>query len=158
MSFRGAAQVAADGHSLVMWGQDGRAERLNGEFVRDEAEQATYLREVLDVFQSEGVDAACVYTFARYDLPHRADRRVDLDLASRGVVKVLDRQSPSRPTRRRLAARTVSPLLSDQPGRAVQRALNESCRSWVTLIFQRKGFNSLGRNRPSDRVKPCLAH
>jgi hypothetical protein len=60
--------------------------------VRDEAEQATYLRELLDVFEAEGVDAAFVYTFARYDLPHREDPRADLDLASRGVVKVFDGQ------------------------------------------------------------------
>jgi hypothetical protein len=51
---------------------------------------ATYLRELLDVFEAEGVDNALVYTFARYDLPHREDPRADLDLASRGVVKVLD--------------------------------------------------------------------
>ena len=34
-----------------------------------------------------------MYTFARYDLPHRDDthdRRADLDLVSCGVVKVLD--------------------------------------------------------------------
>ena len=47
-----------------------RAVRLNGEYVRDEAEQATYLRELLDVFEAEGVD-----------------------LASRGAVKVLGGQS-----------------------------------------------------------------
>jgi len=33
-----------------------RPVRLNGEYVRDEAEQATYLHEVLDVFEAEGVD------------------------------------------------------------------------------------------------------
>jgi hypothetical protein len=73
-------------------GDGGRADRLNGEYVRDEAEQATYLRELLGVFDAEGVDAAFVYTFARYDLPHSEDPRADLDLASRGVVKVLDGQ------------------------------------------------------------------
>jgi hypothetical protein len=51
---------------------------------------ATYLRELLAVFEEEGVDAAFVYTFARYDLPHRDDPRLDLDRASAGVVKVLD--------------------------------------------------------------------
>jgi hypothetical protein len=82
-----------DVHSIIVWGADGRADRLNGEYVRDEAEQATYLRELLEVFEAEGVDAVFVYTFARYDLPHREDPRTDLDLASRGVVKVLDGQS-----------------------------------------------------------------
>jgi hypothetical protein len=96
MTFRGAADLAIDIHSIIVWGEDGRADRLNGEYVRDEAEQATYLRELLDVFEAEGVDAAFVYTFARYDLPHREDPRADLDMASRGVVKVLDGQSGTR--------------------------------------------------------------
>ena len=37
-----------------------------------------------------------MYTFARYDLPHRDDPRADLDTASAGVVKVLDGQRGRR--------------------------------------------------------------
>lgn len=69
--------------------------RLNGEYVRDEDEQATYLREVLDVFDAEGVDSGFVNTFARYDLPHHSDPREDFDMASFGVVKVIDGTSGS---------------------------------------------------------------
>jgi hypothetical protein len=47
------------------------------------------------------VDAAFVYTFARYDLPHRDDPHVDLDMASAGVVKVLDGQRGTRDPRDR---------------------------------------------------------
>jgi hypothetical protein len=89
-TYRGASDVATDIHAVIVWGADGRAERLNGDFVRDEEEQAGYLRELLEVFETEGVDAAFVYTFARYDLPHRDDPRADLDRASAGVVMVLD--------------------------------------------------------------------
>jgi hypothetical protein len=89
---RGAAEVANMGDSIIVWGDDGRAARLNGEYARDEDEQARYLREVLDVFAAEGVDAAFAYTFARYDLPHRDDALLDLDRASAGIVKVLDAQ------------------------------------------------------------------
>jgi hypothetical protein len=74
----------------VEWGEDGRPLRLNGDYTRDEAEQATYLRELLALFDAEGVDAAFVNTFARYDLPRRSDPRRDLDLASYGVVAVLE--------------------------------------------------------------------
>jgi len=85
---------AADGDSLVegaMITWDGaRPMRLNGDYVRDEEVQATHLREVLEVFDAEGVDAAFVNTFARYDLPHSSDPRQDYDVASFGVVKVLD--------------------------------------------------------------------
>jgi hypothetical protein len=88
--------VAGGADEPIVWGADGRAEGLKGELVRDEAEQATYLRELLEVFDSEGVDAAFVYTFARYDLPHRDAPHVDLDMASLGVVKLFDGESGAR--------------------------------------------------------------
>jgi hypothetical protein len=59
---------------------------------RDEAGQANYLRELLELFDAEGVDSTFVHLFALYNLPHRpdGDQRDDLDLASVGVVRVLD--------------------------------------------------------------------
>jgi len=45
---------------------------------------------LLEVFETEGVDAAFVYTFARYDLTHRAAAHEDFDRVSAGVVKVLE--------------------------------------------------------------------
>jgi hypothetical protein len=87
---RGAAAKGGRGDQIVEWHDDGTPTLLTGEYVRDEAEQAAYLRELLDVFHEEGVDTAFVNTFARYDLPHRANPHADLDLASYGVVKVLD--------------------------------------------------------------------
>ena len=95
-TYRGAADSGKDAHAIVAWGDDGRPTHLKGGYERDEAEQATYLRELLEVFETEGVDAAFVYTFARYDLPHRDDPRVDLDTASAGVVKVLEGRGGDR--------------------------------------------------------------
>jgi len=96
-TYRGAADLA--GHdpsfSMIVWGDDARPIGLNREYVRDEDEQATYLREVLDVLEAEGVDSAFVNTFARYDLTHSSDPRQDFDMASFGVVKVLDGSSDS---------------------------------------------------------------
>ena len=89
---RGAADGGGDSlveGAIIEW-NGASPVRLNGEYVRDEDEQATYLREVLDVFEAEGVDSAFVNTFARYDLPHHSDPRKDFDMASFGVVKVLD--------------------------------------------------------------------
>ena len=86
----GASDVAGTGDALIVWGVDGRAARLKEDYPRDEQEQAIYLRELLEVFDTEGVDAAFVYTFARYDLPHRSDPFLDLDRASAGIVRVLD--------------------------------------------------------------------
>lgn len=95
---RGAADGGGDSlveGAMIVWDGDARPVRLNGDYVRDEDEQATYLREVLEVFDGEGVDSAFVNTFARYDLPHRGDPREDFDMASFGVVKVLDGRSDS---------------------------------------------------------------
>jgi hypothetical protein len=70
----------------------------DGDYVRDEEAQARYLHELLDVFDAEGVDSAFVYTFANDDGPHRGDPREDLDLASYGIVKVLeDRRGDTYP-------------------------------------------------------------
>ena len=86
---RGAADHGARSGEIVEY--DGTTPvRLNGDYVRDEQEQATYLRELLAIFTAEGVDTAFVNTFARYDLPHRSDPHTDFDLASFGVVKVLE--------------------------------------------------------------------
>jgi hypothetical protein len=90
-TYRGAADRGARGAEIVEWDTATVTPvRLDGDYTRDEDEQATYLREVLDILTAEGVDSAFVYTFARYDLPHRRDPRLDLDMASAGVVKVLE--------------------------------------------------------------------
>jgi hypothetical protein len=69
--------------------------RLDGPYVRDEAGQAAYLADLLDIFQSEGVDSAFVFLFALESYPHRpaGDPRDDLDLASPSIVKVLEGRS-----------------------------------------------------------------
>jgi hypothetical protein len=100
-TFRGAGDVGGTGDAMIVWGDDGRAARLKSEYIRDEDGQALYLREVLDVFEAEGLDAAFVYTFVRYDLPHRDDPYLDLDRASASVVKVLDGHNSAHDPRAR---------------------------------------------------------
>jgi hypothetical protein len=68
--------------------------RLDGDYVRDEAEQVGYLRELQTIFDEEGVDLAFWFTFAGYGLPHATGPRRDLDLASYGVVRVLESGPP----------------------------------------------------------------
>jgi hypothetical protein len=92
-TYRGAGDRGAHGLEIVGHDKDtGAPLRLDGEYVRDEEGQATYLRELLEVFEAEGVDSAFVFTFALHDYRHRpdGDPREDLDLASYGIVKVLD--------------------------------------------------------------------
>src|SRR6266566_2859691 len=96
-TFQGAADKGASGGMIVKY-DNTTPMRLDGDYIRDEAEQATYLRELLAIFTAEGVDTAFANTFASYHLPHRRDPRADLDMASYGVVKVLeDRPGHSYP-------------------------------------------------------------
>src|SRR5215212_9168847 len=93
-TYRGAGDRGAHGLEIVEHDKDtGAPLRLDGGlYLRDEEGQATYLRELLEIFEAEGVDSAFVFTFALHDYPHRpdGDPRDDLDLASFGVVKVLE--------------------------------------------------------------------
>ncbi len=88
-TFRGAADRGARGGMIVEY-DNNEPIRLDGDYIRDEAEQATYLRELLEIFTAEGIDTAFVNTFSSYFLPHRSDPHLDLDMASYGVVKVLE--------------------------------------------------------------------
>lgn len=66
--------------------------RLTGVYERDEAGQAAYLSELLEIFETEGVDSAFVFLFALPGYPHRpdGDPRDDLDRAGLGIVKLLE--------------------------------------------------------------------
>ena len=86
---RGAADLGGHGSMIVEW-EGARPIRLVGDYSRDENEQATYLRDLLDIFYAEGVDTAFVNTFASYNLPHSSNPREDFDMASYGVVKVFE--------------------------------------------------------------------
>jgi hypothetical protein len=91
-TYRGAGDRGAHGLEIVEYDDRGGPVRLDGEYTRDEAGQAAYLRELLSVFDAGGVDAAFVFIFALYDHPHRitGDPRDDLDLASYGIVKIIE--------------------------------------------------------------------
>jgi hypothetical protein len=92
-AYRGAGDRGARVLEIVEYDKDtGAPLRLNGEYLRDEAGQASYLRELLEIFDAAGVDSAFVFLLALDNLPHRpdGDPRDDLDLASPGIVKVLD--------------------------------------------------------------------
>ncbi|MFI6732550.1 hypothetical protein ACIBI9_06445 [Nonomuraea sp. NPDC050451] len=89
--YQGAGEKGALGLEIVEYDKDGPV-RLNGEYARDEAGQAAYVRELLEAFDAGGIDSAFVFTFALYDHVHRPDGapHEDLDLASYGIVKVYE--------------------------------------------------------------------
>ncbi|WP_055551430.1 hypothetical protein [Streptomyces sp. NBRC 110028] len=70
--------------------------RVRKGLVRSERTQAAYLTGVLDVFESMNLYAAMAYTFVTPDAPHRRERRLDLDMASYSLVKVV-RDRPADP-------------------------------------------------------------
>ena len=100
-AYHGARDRGARAMEIVDYDEDtGAPVQLNGGYIRDEAAQAADLREVLEIFDAEGVDSAFVFLFALYNFPHRpdGDPRHDLDLASPGIVKVLeDRRGDTYP-------------------------------------------------------------
>ncbi|HEU4325908.1 MAG TPA: hypothetical protein VFS21_22400 [Roseiflexaceae bacterium] len=90
-TYQGAGDKGARGGEIVQWDKDTVTPvGLNGSYTRDEAEQAAYIRELLAIFAEEGVDSTFVFTFALYQLPHRAAPGEDLDIASYGIVKVYE--------------------------------------------------------------------
>ena len=90
-TYIGAADKGARSGEIIVWDKDAIIPlRLDGEYIRDEDEQAREVRELLEIFTQEGVDSAFVFTFVQYQLPHRADPREDLDMASYGIVKVYE--------------------------------------------------------------------
>jgi hypothetical protein len=96
-TYRGAADRGGLGWMVLDTHTDADEPFINEDLVRDEQEQARYATELLAVFEELGVDSAFWFTFAGYRLPHRAEPRTDLDLASYGVVKMLD--APATGTR-----------------------------------------------------------
>ncbi|MET9227488.1 hypothetical protein [Lentzea sp. NPDC003310] len=90
-AWRGSGAVAPRSMEIVENDDTGRPVRVRDGYLRDEEEQATYLREVLTTFEETGVDSAFVYLFALHSHPHRPDDpERDLDMASPGIVKVHD--------------------------------------------------------------------
>jgi hypothetical protein len=88
-TYQGAADRGARGWLIV--DRDAETRQLDGTYVRDEAEQAAYLQDLLQIFEEEDIDSAFWYTFAGYNFPHHSAPRRDLDMASYGVVKLTGR-------------------------------------------------------------------
>jgi hypothetical protein len=106
-TYQGAGERGANGWAIVEG--DGENQRLNGHYVRDELEQVAYVREVLPIYESHGIDAAFWYTFASWNRPHRENPDDDMDLASFGVVKVLEQGWHPKAIFQELARISASP-------------------------------------------------
>jgi hypothetical protein len=96
-AFTGADDRGAGSFQIVDWLAD--PPRIRGEHPRDEAVQARYLTELIDLYDAEGVYGCFVFTFVMPDFPHRDDPSLDLDKAGFGLIAVSEDG-----TRRRKAA------------------------------------------------------
>ncbi|HEX5401843.1 MAG TPA: hypothetical protein VFX16_06035, partial [Pseudonocardiaceae bacterium] len=85
-TYQGAQDAGGMGWAIVDYAAEPRC--LTGEYVRDESVQVSYFTELLDVFEPAGVHGAFWFTFAGYESPYDPDPRLDLDMASYGVVKI----------------------------------------------------------------------
>ncbi len=109
-TYRGAPRRGGDGYDIVDYSH--RPPVLTGRHVRSERTQARYVAHMLDVFESERLHSASLYTFIEPDQPFVADPRHDLDTAAFAIVKVIrarpdDPASPYR-WRRKLAFDAVA--------------------------------------------------
>jgi hypothetical protein len=90
-AWRGSGAVAPRSMEIVEVDEGGLPVRVKDGYVRDEGEQAAYLRELLEIFEAEGVDGAFVYMFALNNYTHRPDDPGrDFDMAGPGIVKVYE--------------------------------------------------------------------
>ena len=85
-TYRGAADQGGMGWAVV--DRDTTPPRLKPGIVRDESAQAAELRELLDIYQTEAIDGAFVFTWASYNYPEDSRPGFDLDTAGYGVVAV----------------------------------------------------------------------
>jgi hypothetical protein len=90
-TYRGAADRGGMGWMIVDEKSD--PPLIPGTYERDEEEQVRHLRDMLAIYETEDIDSAFWFTFAGFEQPrHHTDPHRDLDLASYGVVAVLEHE------------------------------------------------------------------
>jgi len=88
-TYRGAADRGGTGFMIV--DENTGAPNIPGTYERDEQEQVRYLHDMLAIYEAEDIDSAFWNTFAGFEYTrHPTDPHHDFDLASYGVVAVLD--------------------------------------------------------------------
>ncbi len=90
-AYRGAADRGGMGWMIVDVKSDPPI--IPGTYERHEEEQVRYLHDMLAVYEDEDIDSAFWHTFAGFEAPrHHTDPHRDFDLASYGVVAVLEHE------------------------------------------------------------------
>jgi hypothetical protein len=84
-TYKGAENKGGYGWAIV--DRSKTPKQLKGDYIRDESVQADYIIELLDIFQTEKVYGAFVFTFVMPSYPFNENALYDLDMASYSVVK-----------------------------------------------------------------------
>lgn len=96
-AFQGAERLGAGSYRIVS--RKGDRAVIPNQYKRDEGVQARYLHDLLAVFAQQGVYAAFPFEFIDRNSLHSEDPARDLDMASFGVVKMVeDSKAGSRST------------------------------------------------------------
>lgn len=85
-AYTGADRRGAGSFWIVNW--FATPPRIRGDHPRDEAVQARYLGELIELYDAAGVHGCFVFTFAMPDYPRHDDPHRDLDRAGFGVMAV----------------------------------------------------------------------
>lgn len=90
-AYKGADEKGAMGWAITEEVNGRRV--IKGDPVRDESVQGNYITELLDILKQEKVYAAFVFTFINPVYKYSTDPKLDLDMASYGIVKPVDEPS-----------------------------------------------------------------
>lgn len=84
-AYKGASKLGGSAFDIVIYPEKTIKEGI----VRDEQEQANYLKELIELYIKEGIAAAFVFDFKEEWKVYSKDPRKDLDLSSFGIVQVM---------------------------------------------------------------------
>lgn len=95
-TFRGAERKGAGGFLIVDWRE---LPAVKPGYERDETSQADEIGDLVGLYREADIEGAFVYAFSEPRMVHTADPRTDLDMASFGVVKVVEAATAEAPER-----------------------------------------------------------
>jgi hypothetical protein len=87
-AYRGAEEKGPTGWAITETVDGKRV--IKGNYIRDENVQAKYITDLLDIFKQEKLRGVFVFTFSNPIYRFNNDPKLDLDMASYGIVKPTD--------------------------------------------------------------------
>lgn len=84
-AYKGASKLGGSSHNIVNYPE----RTIKEEIIRDEQEQADYLKELIKLYMKEKLYAAFIFDFKEEWKTYSHEPRKDLDLSSYGIVKVM---------------------------------------------------------------------